>query len=68
MCTACQRVSTTPMARIPPMSSETTAATAFQRISFSAGSWNTSPVVGQVLNIRLTDIRASPFPVPYFTT
>src|SRR5574339_1177741 len=53
-CTACQRVSTTPIASSPPMSSETTAATAFQRISFSAGSWNTSPLDGQVRNIRLT--------------
>ena len=42
------------MASTPPTSSETTAATAFQRISLSAGSWNTSPVEGSVLNIRFT--------------
>src|SRR5512134_2283149 len=59
-CTACQRVSTTPIASRPPMSSDTTAATACQRISFSAGSWNTSPLAGQVLNMRLTAIRVSP--------
>src|SRR5688572_15758317 len=58
-CTACQRVSTTPIASRPPMSSDTTAATAFQRISFSAGSWNTSPLAGQVRNIRFTAIVVS---------
>src|SRR5678815_2709415 len=44
------------MASRPPTSSDTTAATAFQRISLSAGSWNTRPVAGSVLNIRLTVI------------
>ena len=34
----------------------TTPATAFQRISFSAGSWYERPVVGQTRNIRLTAI------------
>src|SRR6266536_3975653 len=46
---------------MPPTSSETTPATAFQRISFSAGSWNTRPVVGQVRKLRLIAIAVPLF-------
>src|SRR3972149_1201494 len=42
------------MARIPPMSRKTTAATAFPFVRASACWWNTSPVLGQVRNIRFT--------------
>src|SRR5512142_960645 len=41
---------------MPPTSSETTPATAFQRISFSACSWNKRPVLGQVRKLRLIAI------------
>src|SRR5512142_461253 len=46
---------------MPPTSSDTTPATAFQRISFSPVSWKTSPVAGSVRKFRLITVDAPLF-------
>src|SRR5574338_225778 len=50
---------------MPPTRSDTAAATACQRISASAGWWKTSPLLGQVLNMRFTAISALPWLLHY---
>src|SRR5450631_2655615 len=48
-------------ARMPPTRSDTTPATAFHRISFSACWWKTNPEVGQVRKLRLIAITVPLF-------